>query len=141
MSDTGFRCEDVERLTFPDGSFDIVISEDVFEHVSDPMRGFAEIHRVLKPGGRHIFTIPYYRQRAKTAARAARTDGGIVHYDRPEYHGDPFNRDGALVYTDFGQDIADMLRAIGFEVDIAAIHDPRFANSWNEVFITRKPPA
>ncbi len=55
------RCEDVCQLTFPDRSFDLIISQDVFEHVADPMQGFREIYRVLKPGGWHVFTTPYNR--------------------------------------------------------------------------------
>jgi len=40
------------NLPFRDGSFDFVISESVFEHVRDPWHYAAELHRVLKKGGR-----------------------------------------------------------------------------------------
>ena len=59
----GVLCQDLERLTFPDSSFDLVISEDVFEHVVDFRKGFAEVYRVLKPGGCHVFSIPFYFDR------------------------------------------------------------------------------
>lgn len=135
----GIRCEDVEALTFEDACFDVVISEDVFEHVSRPMEGFSEVYRVLKPGGVHVFTIPYYRDQPKTVARATRTRNGVRHHAAPEYHGGLFGSEGQLVFTDFGRDLPDKLRSIGFEVGIYATHAPRFANSWNEVFVTRKP--
>ena len=40
------------NLPFRDEAFDHVISESVFEHVRDPWHSAAELHRVLKKGGR-----------------------------------------------------------------------------------------
>lgn len=42
---------DLFSLPFPDGSFDVVISQGVLHHTSDPWRGFAELVRVCRPGG------------------------------------------------------------------------------------------
>lgn len=38
-------------LPFADGSFDFVFSKDAFLHVADKPALFAEVHRVLRPGG------------------------------------------------------------------------------------------
>lgn len=46
-----FRVDDVLDLTYPDDSFDVVISSQVYEHVADPFRMMKEIYRVLAPGG------------------------------------------------------------------------------------------
>ena len=43
---------DAERLAFPDKSFDTVMATFVFCSVPNPVAGFKEIKRVLKPGGR-----------------------------------------------------------------------------------------
>ena len=43
---------EAESLPFSDGSFDIVISNGVIDLIPDKDAVFAEIHRVLKPGGR-----------------------------------------------------------------------------------------
>lgn len=43
--------QNLENLTFPDESFDIVITQDVFEHVNEPDKAFREVCRVLKKGG------------------------------------------------------------------------------------------
>ena len=45
-------------LPFGDGTFDFVISNQVFEHVRDPGPPLADIHRVLRPGGRFLAMFP-----------------------------------------------------------------------------------
>ena len=53
-----FRLVDSERLPFEAGSFDIVISHHVIEHVADQGMHLAEIRRVLKPGGLAYLATP-----------------------------------------------------------------------------------
>jgi len=48
---TEFRLGDAMALDFPDGSFDVVICSQVYEHVPDPQRMMGEIHRVMADGG------------------------------------------------------------------------------------------
>jgi len=50
-----------DHLPFADGSFDLVFSYLVIEHLADPRRAFAEINRVLKPGGYFCFKTPSVR--------------------------------------------------------------------------------
>lgn len=47
-----------EHYPFSSGSFDLVVSNYVVEHVQDPDGHLAEIHRVLKPRGRYVFRTP-----------------------------------------------------------------------------------
>ncbi|WP_182524410.1 class I SAM-dependent methyltransferase [Nocardioides dongkuii] len=46
---------DVERLPFEDASFDTVTASFTFCSVRRPDVGLAELHRVLRPGGRFLF--------------------------------------------------------------------------------------
>lgn len=50
-----------EDIRFESNSFDVVISNDVLEHVSDPQKVLQEACRVLTPGGILIFSMPNYR--------------------------------------------------------------------------------
>ena len=99
----GIRCENLEELTFQNESFDIVITEEVFEHIKDYKKAFREINRVLKKGGAHIFTIPLHEGHNTIDRYKEYPNTGIV------YHGD-YLRDGVPVYTDFGDDIIDIIR-------------------------------
>jgi SAM-dependent methyltransferase len=48
-----------ERLPFADDSFDCVFSFAVLEHVMDPFKCAAELHRVLKPSGTLYCQVPF----------------------------------------------------------------------------------
>ncbi|WP_456998717.1 class I SAM-dependent methyltransferase [Lysobacter sp. HA18] len=50
---------DVMRLPFADGSFDTVLLLEVLEHVSKPDVALEDIRRVLRPGGRLVFSMPF----------------------------------------------------------------------------------
>ncbi len=49
---------DISRLPFTSDSFDLVTSNMVFEHLSDPESQLREIFRVLKPSGSLVFHTP-----------------------------------------------------------------------------------
>jgi SAM-dependent methyltransferase len=111
----GIRCENIEALTFPDGVFDLVISQDVFEHVRLHEKGFQEISRILKNGGFHIFTVPL-NPFQKTFKRIEVRNNEEIHLAPRVYHGDPVR--GGLVYTDFGIDLPEILSSFGFSSEI-----------------------
>lgn len=47
-------------IDFPDGSFDLVLALDVFEHIEDDNKALGELNRVLRPDGMAIITVPAY---------------------------------------------------------------------------------
>jgi ubiquinone/menaquinone biosynthesis C-methylase UbiE len=50
-----FKTEDAQNLSFPDSSFDLVICQFGMMFLPEKNKGFDEIFRVLKPGGKFMF--------------------------------------------------------------------------------------
>ncbi len=60
--ESGTVCRgDGENLPFRDACFDVIYSHGVLHHTPDPPRAFAEVRRVLRPGGRAIMMV-YHRR-------------------------------------------------------------------------------
>ena len=99
--------QDAERQSFEDEHFDLVVTQDVFEHIFDIDAAFREISRTLRPGGAHVFTTPLVNKTRPTEARAIReADGSVRHLFEPEYHSNPVDDGGSLVTWHFGFDLA-----------------------------------
>jgi SAM-dependent methyltransferase len=47
-----------ELLPFEDESFDVIVAGELLEHLRDPWRVVAEVHRVLRPGGTFVASVP-----------------------------------------------------------------------------------
>lgn len=105
----GIRSENLEKLTFADDSFEIFITQDVFEHVLNPELAFREVARVLKNKGVHVFTIPYYPH-DKTLVRAVPDGDEIKYLEEPDYHGDPATGNGWLVVREWGPDLPEFIQ-------------------------------
>ena len=54
----GLIVADAADLPFEDNSFNVIFSSNVLEHVEDLDAAFAEMKRVLKPGGVMVHTMP-----------------------------------------------------------------------------------
>jgi glycosyltransferase involved in cell wall biosynthesis/SAM-dependent methyltransferase len=117
----GIRNEDLTRLTFPDQSFDTILSFDVMEHVPDDVAALRECYRCLRPGGVLLFTAPFAFDHEKKVIRAELTNDGVRHLMAPEYHGNPVNPEGSLCFRYFGWDVLDDLRSAGFK-DVEVLH-------------------
>lgn len=110
----------------------------MFEHVPDDHRAFAEIHRVLRPGGALVFTVPLMDAGA-TLERARIERGVVVHLVEPEYHGDRLRGPGAvLAFRTYGPDIVGRLGAAGFEAALHRIADGAHAID-GTVVVAHKP--
>jgi hypothetical protein len=141
----GIRNEDLGALTWPNASFNFVLSLDVLEHVPNIAACFAEIFRCLKPGGRLLFTAPFVLGYERTLTRATLdSQGGIVHREEPEYHGgnlaDPGK--GTLCFRHFGWDVTEELQKVGFldgEVWLYWSKELGYLGDWQSVLTARKP--
>ena len=110
MHPSGFQNQDLENQTFPDETFDLVITQDVMEHIFNPAKAFTEIARTLKPGGAHIFSVPLVNKERPSEIWAQRDEkGGISYLHEPEYHGNPISEEGSLVTMHWGYDICDFI--------------------------------
>lgn len=96
---------DLCDLDLEDNQFDLVIHSDTLEHVEDPVQGLRECHRVLKPGGQCIFTVPI------VVSRLSRSRAGLAN----SYHGAESSREqDLLVRTEFGSDTWEYVLRAGF---------------------------
>ncbi|EAQ74117.1 hypothetical protein WH5701_12423 [Synechococcus sp. WH 5701] len=113
----GIRHEDLCRLNFDDRSFNLVITNDVFEHVRSLPMALSEIHRVLSSGGRLICTFPFAYGQTETIRKAIHhpEDGHVELLTDVELHGDPVRPTvGSMVYQIPGWDVLDLARSAGF---------------------------
>ncbi len=136
-----FRNENLEHQTFQPESFDLVITQDVFEHVFRPDLAIAEIARTLRPGGAHICTVPLTRRDEPSRRRASLVDDEVIHHLDPQYHGNPISKDGSLVTVDWGFDILEYFaRHSGLATSMVLIDDIErgIRARYNEVLICRK---
>lgn len=104
--------QNLENMTFKDESFDIIITQDVFEHINYPFKAFQEIERVLKPGGYHIFTVPIDNPFVRTIPRVKMENGIRIPILPEVYHGNPIDKEkGSLVTYDWGNDICGLIES------------------------------
>lgn len=124
----GVRNEDFTCLTFRDEQFDLVIALDILEHIPEYGAALRECRRVLKPGGRFVFSVPFRFDLQEHLVRArVRTDGSIEHVLEPEYHGDPLDQAGCLCYYHFGWALLD-------DVIMAGLRNPCMYLYWSSQF-------
>jgi hypothetical protein len=105
---------DICAADFGDGLFDLVVSNDVLEHVPDLDRALYESRRILKPGGLCLATFPFAYYKHETIAKARVEGGQVVHLTEPEYHGNPVDPKGSLVFAVPGWDVLNRCHAVGF---------------------------
>lgn len=100
--------ENIEEISFPDNSFDILIANHVLEHVQNDTKAIEEIQRVLAPGGIAILQTPYSSILNKTWQ-----DDGILDYkSRLQAYG---QEDHVRLY---GNDIFDKFTSSGLINDV-----------------------
>lgn len=107
--------QDVQKLTFSDHSFDVVTSNQVFEHVPNDIKGFSECLRVLNYGGALIFTVPLY-DTAQTTKKASLINNEIVFVGEPEYHDSRLGgaKSSPVFHRHSVNDICERVKSVGF---------------------------
>lgn len=119
----GVRNEDLQKLTFANSMFDIVISSEVFEHIPRPYQAHDEVFRVLNHGGCHIFSVPFTPQKLRDTNVADLDEYGKIRWiSEPMFHLDPIRKDGVPVFNIFGIEMMVKLCEMGFEMKYFRFH-------------------
>jgi len=95
---------DLQDIDLPSGTLDLIITPHVLEHVPDTDVALAELHRVLRRGGRMYLQVPM----CYGITAAPRT---------PEFHAD-----NTPVFWNFGWDLTDRIRRAGFATTVLVTH-------------------
>ena len=116
-----FPHQDLCELTLPDACVDLVLCNELFEHLYDLPAALKEIARILRPGGILLSTFPFAYNRLDTIVKARHRPGatpGVAAEAEllmePEFHGDPVHPEqGSLVYQIPAWDVLDQARSAG----------------------------
>lgn len=117
-----------ERLPFVDGSFDLVVSLWVLEHLQDPAATLREVARVLAPGGHFVFVTPNLRNPLMLANRVGKALPALQRRLVPRVYG----RDEADTFpVQYRANTVDAIRSLagqaGLQVqDLRVVPDPTY---------------
>lgn len=114
---------DLQATGLPDAGFDVVVLSEVVEHLPEPDAAWAEIGRVLRPGGLVVACFPFDPNRAETLVRARRgADGRIEHLKPAEHRPNPVDpANPSLVFAVPGWDLPTRLRAAGWDAAMTLV--------------------
>lgn len=147
----GIRHEDAMNLSFEDETFDLLVSQDVFEHVADIHKTLSEAYRVLKSadietnsssGGKLLISVPFFFNNSTTEKRAEITNGELHHIKSPVYHGNPIDENGSLVFYDYGWDLLVWMKEVGFRdvyfIESYSVNRGNIGNNSNYFLVAEK---
>ena len=123
---------DIRNMPYADDTFDLILANQILEHVDDDNRAISELHRVLKKEGTALLTVPLIHQYHQRVMR--RTDGSFMDhiFDLPQMQTYAFSenptpnecfkwhgqRDHLRIYG--MADLKDKLMHAGFMVSISS---------------------
>ncbi|MEN0118246.1 MAG: methyltransferase domain-containing protein [Agrobacterium cavarae] len=105
---------DIQKIQYPDNTFDTVICHQILEHVVDDSAAMRELHRVVRPSGRVLLTTPVV-----TKWKSSLVDIGASDAKTRDLL---FGQSDHLRY--YGADFKDSLQRVGFEIDEYIAQEP-----------------
>jgi len=130
---------DLQKISFPDMSFDIILTSDVMEHVRSFDAANREIFRCLKPGGAHIFTVPFHEPEPWTRTLVDTSTADDIYLEPPQLHGDDHLSGKIPAYRIYGLELLDDLRSLGFVASMIRIQSALNGIFDGVYFIARRP--
>ena len=123
INEQKLRHESATNLSFEDDSLDCYLSFECFEHIPHYRKAFSEAARVLKKGGKFMWSVPFADNVYENIMRAFIDENGkICHILEPEYHGDPVAEGGILCFTHFGWQMLGQVKNSGFSAAYAFLY-------------------
>ena len=121
-----FQAADAQALPFPDGTFDLAVCQFGIMFYPDKETSFREIHRVLKDGGRYLFSVWDSHAHNPYAALTDTIVRGLFPGDPPRFFQVPFSCAAIdplkemLIATGFTEVVVSVMPLTKARVDIDA---------------------
>lgn len=142
LSELGITHLDIHKSHFKDGTFDLIIHADVFEHVYDAVIAEKEQARILKKNGRIFYTAPFRADLKRDDIRAKIIKNELIYMKDPIYHGDPAPREdkkipeGCLVFRIFSyKDLHTRYSKIGSNFSCFYLYSKAYGILGNNAYI------
>ena len=135
----GVRIEDATGSSFEDATFDLITSNQVFEHIPDDLAAYAECYRVLKPNGVLLFAVPLY-ENPETTKKAEIVDGKLKFFGQPEFHNSRLEGPASAptFWHHSRYDLPERVAEYGFKVETSFVHLGKGQSQPATVFVCYK---
>lgn len=135
----GVRIEDATSSSFEDETFDLITSNQVFEHIPNDLAAYEECYRILKLDGVLLFSVPLY-DNPVTTKKAEIINGEIKFYGQPEFHNSRLEGPASAptFWHHSRYDLPDRVAKCGFEVEKNFVRLGKGQHQPATVFICRK---
>ena len=109
---------DLQNITLPSNSADIVILSHVLEHVENDNLALNELRRVITPGGRLLVQVPLGKERVTIDEKLLLASERLARYGKTDH------------LRLYGADFQNRLISAGFEVTAYAARDEPFSSQF-----------
>jgi len=128
----------LEKMHFDSNSFDVILTSDVMEHVSDDESAHREIFRCLAPGGSYLFTVPFDPCCQGNRRLTQICGTGSFFFLEKHIHGDPHSKSGILAHRIYGWQLLDDLSKVGYLPKFIELNEQKYGVFGGDLFVAKK---